>query len=679
MKKWFSKIKLILAMTLMVGLLTACNAGSTVETKLTINNDLSGSRVMELVINESVFSEYFTGTIEQLNAALTETCPAQLTWAYDDSTGSKIYRFTLNFSNPQDYKTKVDALIGEGSDVEIEITQADSVWASGVLVNESFSSGQLLGWLQTMLVEKGFVDSSNTSKIFQEGSCTVLYRGEEYSDSGSIYIDRIEYLDIDKIELLTDVNGYDSYNKTIVLTIPKSAMEKKGDEIKAWLAERVPEGANAEWKEDQNGKFIYTVSKKEMSATELETFLKTYFDTDNCSVEQIKLTDNVSPFAFRNSLQEIIDFSSYVLSNRINYTDIYAYVVGANGYGAGRDINDLADGTVSEDDYSEYPGYKKLSTNKLDNTVRQFDTISQKVYRVSEVNVTSAVGLFGGLSREYTFVLDKEPSEAEKEEILAKINAKNADYAELKEASTAVESTEMEPAEAETEVGEAASAEWKVKVSAKLNDDDYTVTIKLEGDAEEMDFASRALFGGSGSLVVTKDFNFATLNYPVAVYDTYTLGHFVDYCTENVDCTYTLNTGFGCKVEYVNNDEADEDGAKVVIEDASVMHGLTVITYGSQFNVWAIGFYFLVLCGVVCIVIALKKAGVFDGLLKRPAKKAEPKEEVQVVNEVESTTKVESTDEVQTTSDAPKFCNACGAPRQNGARVCTQCGTRFEK
>lgn len=652
MKKWFSKIKLILAMTLMVGLLTGCNAGSTVETKLTINNDLSGSRVMELVINESVYNEYFTGTTEDLNAALTETCPTQLTWSYDDSTGSKIYAFTLNFTSPEDYKTKVDAIIGNESDVSIEITQSDSVWASGVLVNEGFSSGQLLDWLKTMLVEKGFVDSSNASKIFQEGDCTVLYRGEEYSDSGNIYIDRIEYLDIDRIDIVTDVNGYDSYNKKIVLTIPVYAMDKKGDEIKAWLAERVPEGATAEWNEDDSASKVYTVSKNEMSGADMEKFLKTFFDAEECSVEQNKVTENVSPFVFRNELKESIDFSNYVPSNRMYYTDIYSYVVGTNGYGAGRNLNNLGDGTVSEDDYSDYPGYKRAETSSMENSTIQFDSVSQKVYSVSEVSIESKVGLFGGLSREYTFILDKEPTEAEKEDILAKINAKKSDYAELKEESTAVESTEMEPEEAETEVGEATNVDWKVNVSGKLVDDDYTVSIMLEGDAEEMDFASRALFGGSGSLVVTKDFNFATLSYPVAVYDTYTLGNFVDYCTEDAECTYTLDTGFGCSVEYVNIDDADEEGAKVIIDDASAIYGLTVIAYGSQFNMWALMFYILIIAGVVFVLLALMKAGVFGGLLKHLEKKVD---------------------------DAPKFCNACGAPRQNGARVCTQCGTRFEK
>ena len=94
MKKSVRKIGLMLMTILVAAFLAACSAGSTVDTTLTINNDLSGSRVMELVIDQSVFDENFTGTIEELNETITETCPADLAWVYDDSTGIKTY--TLN-------------------------------------------------------------------------------------------------------------------------------------------------------------------------------------------------------------------------------------------------------------------------------------------------------------------------------------------------------------------------------------------------------------------------------------------------------------------------------------------------------------------------------------------------------------------------------------------------------
>ena len=140
MKNWIRKIGLVLIMVLVTGFLAACSAGSTIETTLTINDDLSGTRKMDLVINQSVFAEYFTGTIEELNVAITENCPAELTWSYDDSTGAQIYSFTLDFASLEDYESKVDNLIGENLDVDILISKSDSVWSTGVCVEENFTS-----------------------------------------------------------------------------------------------------------------------------------------------------------------------------------------------------------------------------------------------------------------------------------------------------------------------------------------------------------------------------------------------------------------------------------------------------------------------------------------------------------------------------------------------------------
>ncbi len=685
MKKWFSKIKFIVVMTMLVGLLTGCNAGSTVETTLTINNDLSGSRVMELVINQSVFDENFSGTIEQLNEAITGACPSQLNWAYDDSTGSKIYKFTLDFSSPDDYKTKVDALLGEGSDVKIDITQAESVWASGVKVEESFSSSDILAWLKTLLVEKGFVSSSNSSKIFQLGNSKVIYRGEEYSSGNTIYVDRMEYLDIDRIELLTDVNGYDSYNKTIVLTIPEDAMAKKGEEIKTWLAERVPTGATSEWsqKTRDDGEVyasVFKVSKQAMTGEDLANFLKHYFNSELCAVEQNKVKENMSPFAFTNSLVETIDFTNYVLSDRAYRTDIYSYVIGTNGYAAGRYIDELSYNNEDEyNDSDEYPGYKRTNYTHMEDSLRQYSSFSQKVYRVKNVNVETSVGLFDDISKEYTFTLAGVPTEAEREEILGNINAYGLVYAEIKkaaeakdEANTEENGTELSTEENETELSteEAATEEeevkvdWEVEVEDKEKDGVYTVTIKQEGDKEEREYSSKALFGSSRASYVTKSYGFASLSYPIAIYDGYSLGHFVDYRVEDASGTYVLNAGLGSSIEYANQEGAIIDGSTVTISGPSVLGGTSIIVYGSQFNIWALLFYILLIGGVVCVVLVLKKEGIIDQLLAMIPKSAPAAQTTAAQAPVEET---------------PMFCENCGAPRDADACVCTQCGTKFSE
>lgn len=654
MKNWLRKIGLVLIMVLVTGLLAGCSAGSTVETTLTINEDLSGTREMQLVIDQSVFDKYFTGTIEDLSAAIKENCPADLTWSYDDSTGVKIYTFTLTFTSPQDYKTKVDNIIGEESDVEIVMSKSDSVWASGVMTKESFTSSDILRWLRTLAVEKNFVSSSNSSKIFSLGTNTVIFAGETYSsNSNSISVDEIEYLSINSIDMLTDAKVFDCYDKTIVISIPESSMEKKGDEIKAWLEERVPSGATGEWSTEGTDS-IYTVSKEDMTADQMETFLKEYFDSDDCVVEQKDIRENMSPFSFNIGLVERVDFSNYVIGERIYNTDIRYYVKGENGYVGGRYLEHLASYIETDDIASEYEGYRYGTEDSKDGALRTYSAHFQKVYKVDKVNVETNMGFGGGLSRQIGFTLDAEPTDEEKACILEKINALGVAYdmqktAETEDAAETEEATETEPA-ADAD----AVPQWNVKISEEVQDENYIVTIEQTGSREEIKASSKALFGKEGDLYCTKDFSFFKLKYDVAVCDEFSLGNFVDYTTEDVDARYLLNTGFGSDMEFANIEKARVDGSEVTLKEG-VLSGVSMVCYGTLLNLWAVFFYLFIVITIVSVVIAVIKSGV-----------------------LKSTKGNKSIEMPMPQQEDIRFCGNCGTRCSTGAAFCPQCGSKFE-
>ncbi len=660
MKNWFHKFGVILIMILVTGLLSGCSAGSTVETTLTINEDLSGTRVMELVIDQSVFDEYFNGTIEDLNAAATEGCPADLTWVHDDSTGINIYTVTLSFTSPQDYKEKVDRIIGEGSDVQIVMSKSDSVWASGVMVDESFSSGDLLNWLKTLLVEKGLVSSSNASDIFELDGNKVLFAGEEYTTRyNDISIDEIEYLSINSIDMLTDAKEYDCYDKTIVISIPESSMEKKGEEIKTWLEARVPSGATGEWTTDDDSNSIYTVSKEDMTAEQLEVFLNEYFDSDACVVTQDDITEDMSPFSFNIGLYETVDFTNYVVGDRAYYTDINYYVKGENGYVGGRYLDDLIYYADNDEDdyYSDYEGYRNGGSDYGEGNLTPYYAYFQKVYKVDEVNIETNIGFFGGLSRTISFTLDGQPTDEEKTAILDKINALGVAYdmQQAQENTDSTESaTEVEPTtDGEASTGTDAAPQWKVKVSEKVEEDDYIITIEQSGSREEIKASTEALFGHDGDLYAVKDFAFFKPTYDVAVYDDFSLGDFVDYTTEDADARYVLKTGFGSKMEFANIEEAKTDGSEVTLKKG-VLDGVSMVCYGTQLNLWAVFFYLFIVIALVSVVIAVFKSGIIN-----VKKTAQPQQEV-------------------TYQEAPqtRFCGNCGAKYAEGAVFCPECGSK---
>lgn len=675
--KWIRKFKIVLLTMFVMSFLAGCSAGSTIETALNVNDDLSGSRVMDVVIADDVASEHFHATMEELSTLITERCPAELGWNYDESTGSKIYTFTLDFTSPEDYETKVRSVTGLESEELLTIKKADSVWASGVYVDENFSSEELLQWLKDAVIEVGYVSSSDSSMIFKNGSSIVRFGEEEYSAGSDIYVDEIEYLDIDSIELFTEASKYDDYNKEIVLTIPDDSMNAKGEEIKAWVGERVPAGAEAVWTEGE-GTSVYTVSKEHMTAADMQAFLNSYFDSDACVVTQTDIKEDMSPFSFNIGLIENVDFSNYIIGDSLYDTDVNYYVKGAEGYVGGRYLNDLAYQVIESDVPEENNGYQEGNSEYGDGLLRTFEAYFQKTYKISRLDVASSVGLLGGLKRVSTFTLETEPTEEEREIILANIQALGVAYdleetteeEAVAEEAVAEETVAEEDAEAvETDAEEETEPSWKVSVKEKTKGDVYTITITQKGDRADIQASSEALFGVAGDMFRAKSFNFAKLKYDVAVYDSFYLGNFVDYTTGDMQSSYTLNTGFLSSITDTDyQDHAEVKGSKVTISEG-IEDGVSVVAYGSQFNLWALFFYLLLILAIVCAILVAIKMGAFDKLKENMANKTKTANE-NVTNE-------NITNENVTNEDV-RFCENCGAKRDADALVCTQCGTRFE-
>ena len=92
-----------------------------------------------------------------------------------------------------------------------------------------------------------------------------------------------------------------------------------------------------------------------------------------------------------------------------------------------------------------------------------------------------------------------------------------------------------------------------------------------------------------------------------------------------------------------------------------MLYGVSIVAYGTQFNFWAALFYVLIIGGIVCVVLVLKKEGIIDQLIAMiPTKTAETVAQIPVAE------------------DVPMFCENCGAKRDADACVCTHCGTKFE-
>lgn len=667
------RVAIVCGALFMILMMAGCSAGSTIDTTLVINKDLSGTRKMNITISDSVFQEYFTGNIEDFNALMDGACPEGMTWSYGEENGVKQYDMEIAFSSPEDYKAKVEKILGVES-VDLTIAAPDTVWASGISVEENFNDKELLKWMENLLVENGFVSSSNADMIFSIGTVSVEYDDETYSAGSRISVSRIDYVSVDSIYILTQINELGNYSRRVVVQIPASSMEKKGDDIKAYMDGVVPGGAKGEWSEG-DGCTLFTVSADSLTAEQLESFDRSIFDSESCSVVTADMSQNSAPFTFDEYLTEQIDLTGYLAGNyssiRVAYgikkpDSFYAYESG----------DGITKGYAGQA-WEQYSGYDLYRDEYIYDSSASFSTLIQKAYKVKELEVVTDKTLGGDWKRALTFSLEKTPNEEEQDAMTEALKVR-AGIVETEEQSAESDSVEGTETSAETEA-ETEQPEEKadVKVSDKISDDVYSVTVTQKGSGEELEESSRQLFDAASSVFYACDREFWKVKKQEAFTETVSFGNMLEYVTDDFQVDYTAKLGLFADMQYCTVDSAEVKGSKL---HATFSNNRVNITYvGSKIDVIAILFWVFLAVGVISLLVLLVNLGVFRKKEKTtaPAEANGVKDESAPIPEV---TKAEEPVFTETKTDKPvsKFCEKCGTPRPDGAKFCEKCGSKFE-
>ena len=702
MKKFRNRISIILIAILTCIMMMGCSAGSIIYTTLKINEDLSGVREMNVEIDGSVFNEYFTGTYDDLNNTIANNCPSDLTYSCMETDGVMTYQFQLAFSSPEDYQQKVRNITGQEN--VITINTPDTVWASGFYINEDFTSATLLDWLKQAIINDGLVSSSNASKIFSDGSSTVIFGGEEFSAGSNINVDTIDFLSIESIDLLTKVNEINSYDRTLVFTVSSDTMQQKGEEIKAFFEEHLPITASSEWTEDENGASVYTVSLAGLTAEGITAMDATIFGTDASAFTVTEVVEDLSTFTFAYEVSENIDLSQYIASDSQNVR-ITSYISLADTILYGENAYNVEEITVWYTESEKHPGYYAVVENNVWGGYPYKDTYSiEKKYSVKELDLVT--------KREMVFAFDKVPTEAEQEMILVRLQTPFGMVAEeaatdeadtesmteetLEDADTTEEETSDDVAAAEEEETDSTQKSYNIKFKNKVKDNAYTLTIEQKGASREIEEMTKILTGYNSEVSYGEKFAFSKVKYDEVYTESIRMGELLYNTTEDFICNYEVNLGFGSKINSVSREDAIIDGNKMTVTSSSVPSSVYVVS--QKLNLWAIAFYILLIAGIVCVGIAVKKSGI----IKKPVKMvAEPTAEGATVaaptTEVSATVATPAT-ETSATVEAPvtetatpspateepaqekvtaAFCENCGAPRDADACVCVKCGTKF--
>lgn len=672
---------LLAAMILLLAALamSGCKAGSSIDTTLAVNKDMSGSRVMKIAIDDSVFQENFTGTIEELQELVKTACPADLTWSYDDSEEVKTFTFVLNFTGLDDYQTKVSNLLG--GEREITMEAPDSIWVNGVNIREDFTSQDLMEWLKTAVVEAGFVSSDNASKVFSMGNTEVVFDGESRSAGNYVNVNTISYLRLDSTKLFIEVLDLGSYHVSLRFEVPESSMSAKGDEIRAYIRSAVP--ADSEQKEEtlSDGGVAFIVGKQFIDRAGLENFCQSVFGVENASITEVEESSSLTPFDFVKNCELKLNMANYVSPQGYS-TDFYLLMKTPSGY------NSTVDGYAGYDyDETNYPGYRLMERRGMYGEESSFGLRVKKTFLVSGLDVETTQKMGSKWKRVTTLSLAEIPKDEELALMVSRfeerIGMEQKKTEEAPKQSETVGSDEAAETVETTEESEKNEPDYSVKIESKVKDG-ASIVITQTGKDYELNRSSALVFGGNWNLTYADEKGFAKVKKDKVVVDKVDYSQLISSLPENFVMNYRLKLAGINSFEYTNVSDSylkEQPGSS--LEAAFTEPNAKVEWVGTSTDLLAVLFWVLIVAGCLMVVIGVLKSGIIV-IAKAPAVKAPdfaavPDDTVQspvltVTPEVSA-----ETAEPETIGKKPAFCEECGAPLPAEGMFCEKCGTKIKR
>lgn len=409
-KKIIQRIQMMLILVCMMLGVSGCGQNTVdIQTELTLKEDGSGSRRMELTMNKQVFETVFEGSAKSLNEKIQENRPSGVEWTPSDDGEQYIFTCILYFDSLEDYRTKAKAMTGR--DVIIEMEQPESVFASGVRYEEDFSSVELLSWLEILLKEEGYLKEGQMTDLFKESSIKVLWKDTDYElESSPVKIDNLVKTPVERIDILTHYMQNKKCSRQVVFTFSKDSMEKNGDAIQSYLKKYTPKNAQLSWTE-KNAESLCTISAENLTSKELNSFMNKIFGESNSFVSA-QTQQRAGTFDAASEWSELLDVTAFSYNKEKVAVGYYIQWDDGMDLTVRRQNSDTA---FKLEDSERYGGYQTVIEKEM--LSESLVTGISTTYVIEEIEVDMEFQKENYLSRKIALIFQVEPDEEDQETI----------------------------------------------------------------------------------------------------------------------------------------------------------------------------------------------------------------------------------------------------------------------
>lgn len=571
--KSLTVVTLMAAVVMCVMCLDGCGKGIVkVDTVLTMTEDFAGSRHMEIEIPQSVLKKYVSASWDEIVSLLLNNCPEQLECSTERTTAGYILEYDIEFSSLDEYKSKIEALLGRPA--EISADTPDTVFASGIIIQEDFTSADLLKYIPEAANEAGYISADYKDGMIKNGKNTAVYGGHTYKISGEyISVNNIKSLAINSVTINTNVTADRTFDRKIIIDIPKESMDINGEAIKGYLEGNLPEGMEGKWKESSK-KYTFSAEIKDKSAEMLQAFTAAVLDDAGCTVSYGDSSEDGDILSVVLKFNENIDLSAFTseadglipLKYSFNIEELYDVAVEKSINGQEMqsvDVGNLADKQLLVDE-----GVKQLGIQISMN----------RHYEAGSIKAITNISENKEISREFIFTVSGSPTEFEKDIISSRFRQ---------------------------------TAESFADVETKEDNRKFSLILRMRGSEYALEESFNGLFHKDGSI------HYEAKNEGVGDSDSFLYGENLDFSdfmsySDNVTVKYELNAE---KVKFDRNSLRVEAEA---IKDIDVnSKGVSCTVYGTQINMQVIGHKAdnIVVWIIMLIVVIVVFAGIILALI----------------------------------------------------------------
>lgn len=406
-------------MCLMMWVLCGCvgNNKISIDTSLEVNKNFKGQRVMSAQISDSIFRRAFNADIEELQSVITEKCPATLICSAEKLDKGVEITMTLDFASQKDYTNKIGQILGRTPGIYYDASE--SVFKSGYMIQENFSSQDLFGWLVAALGEEysQFKDAE-VGDIFANGKTQVVYEGESLETTEQIHVENMDSHAFESVSAELTMNDDGSFRTEINFIASQEVYYDMGDDMDRAIKKLVPNGGVYEVA-DVDEQRVYTIGFSAYNSETLLSQLNSVLKTDKCKFKVEEDGDDTDPFQAEKVITLYLDASYFLDFSKPETELVYKLNTGSD---------------YSFSSCESMTGFlKSYSTDSSDKYTSIYATVGPSdeiqihltyAIDIKEVEVNTKISRGNSLDRSLSFKFDSEKAELTGENFESKLRSR---------------------------------------------------------------------------------------------------------------------------------------------------------------------------------------------------------------------------------------------------------------